>query len=79
MLGTASRADLTLARLVARTLARCEEALGEPDLKVTNVASLMRLTADLLSRLGLSPQARTTVSILPAAASKKHDPMAEFD
>lgn len=79
-LGTASRADLLLVRIAARTLARLDAAFADPgDVKVSTVNALARLAADLLNRLGLSPQARATVGALPRKAKKGTDPLAEFE
>ena len=77
-LGTVARPDLILVRIAARTLARLDAAFdGEGEVKVTAINSLSRLAADLLNRLGLSPQARGTVSTLPQ--KPKRDPLSEFE
>ena len=77
-LGTVSESDLLLVELTARVRARRNDALADDDLKVSTVNSLVRLEADLLNRLGLSPQARATVGRLPPPKSKAEDPLDEF-
>ena len=76
-LGTVAKPDLILVRITARTLARLDDSFDDPEVNVTAVNALSRLAADLLNRLGLSPQARGTVSALPK--KKKRDELSEFE
>lgn len=67
-LGTVSRADLLFCARVAQVSARVDEALADREFKPTALNALLRLEADLLKQIGLSPQARRAVTPLPAAS-----------
>lgn len=74
-----SASDLVLAEYVARTMALADAAIGAKAPKFTTVASLVRLVADLLQRLGASPTGRGQVRPLPdKPEAKPHDPTEEF-
>ena len=76
-LGTVAKPDLLLVQITARTLARLDASFDDPEVNVTAVNALSRLAADLLNRLGLSPQARGTVSALPK--KQKKDELSDFE
>ena len=76
-LGTVAKSDLLLVGITARSLARLDATFDDPEVNVTALNALSRLVADLLSRLGLSPQARVTVTALPR--KKKRDELSEFE
>jgi len=79
-LGTVSAADLPVAARAAQISARVDDALLDPDFKATALNALLRLELDYWKQLGLSPQARRSVSPLPEAEDEsKPDPLREFD
>lgn len=77
LLGSVGVPDLILAERLAQLHARTDEALADPELKVSTLSALMRLEADLLNRMGLTPQARATVGPL-AKAKRDSSPLDEF-
>ena len=70
--------DLVMAERLAQLHARVDGALANPALKASMLAALLRLEADLLSRMGLSPSGRSTVGQLARRKTKKHNPLSEF-
>lgn len=78
-LGSVSRADLLFCERVAQVSARVDEALKDPDLKLTSLNALLNIEARLRIQLGISPQARGGVSTLaPEKQEEDEDPDAEF-
>lgn len=75
--GSVSACDLVLAERLAQLHARVDEALADPDVKASSLASLLRLQADMLTRMGLTPQGRGTVAPLSRAAPPA-SPLDEF-
>lgn len=75
--GSVGSPDLVLAERLAQLDARVDEALSDPDLKVSTLSALLRLEADLLNRMGLTPQARSTVGAL-AKPKRDSSPLDEF-
>ena len=74
--GSVSGSDLLLAGRLAQLGARVDAALADTDAQMTAVSSMMRLEADLMNRMGLTPQARNTVG--PLSKPKKAGPLDEF-
>ena len=70
--------DLVLAERVAQLHARVDAAYRSTSMKPSALAALVRLEADLLGRLGLSPSGRATVGQLARPKKKVFDPLAEF-
>lgn len=78
-LGTVSAADLPMAQRAVQVSARADAALLDPGFKPTALNALLRLELDYWKQLGLSPQARRSVTPLPEEKGDEHDPLAEFD
>lgn len=76
LLGSVSGSDLVLAGRLAQLGARVDSALTDVDLKSSTLANLMRLEADLLNRMGLTPQARNTIG--PLSKPPPKTPLDEF-
>lgn len=76
VLGSVAGSDLVLAERLAQLDARISEALANPDVQMTALSAMMRLEADLLNRMGLTPQARNTIG--PLSKPKKKSPLDEF-
>jgi hypothetical protein len=76
LLGSVSGSDLVLAGRLAQLGARVDQALTDVELKSSTLANLMRLEADLLNRMGLTPQARNTIG--PLSRPKVKGPLDEF-
>src|SRR6266540_205804 len=79
-LGTVSAADLPVAARAAQISARVDDALLDAEFKATALNALLRLELDYWKQLGLSPQARRSVTPLPEAEDlSRPDPLREFD
>jgi hypothetical protein len=76
LLGSVSGSDLLLAGRLAQLGARVDAALMDADAQMTAVSSMMRLEADLLNRMGLTPQARNTIG--PLSKPSKKGPLDDF-
>jgi hypothetical protein len=76
VLGQVAGSDLVLAERLAQLDARISDALANPDVKETALCAFMRLQADLLNRMGLTPQARNTIG--PLSKPKKKGPLDDF-
>ena len=76
LLGSVTGSDLIMAGRLAQLGALVKGSLRDREIKTSTVSNLMRLEADLLGRMGLSPQARNTVG--PAAKAKKKGPLDDF-
>jgi hypothetical protein len=68
--GSVASSDLLLAVRLAQLSARVDAAMVNPTMRTSTLTSLCRLEADLMSRAGLTPQARATVGVLPRAKPK---------
>ena len=76
LLGSVTGSDLILAGRLAQLGALVKGSLRDRELKTSTVSNLMRLEADLLTRMGLTPQARNSVG--PVSKAKKRGPLDEF-
>jgi phage terminase small subunit len=74
--GSVAASDLVLAERCAQIGARVAAAMGDETMRPSMLVSLARLETDLLSRLGLTPQARATVGVL--AKPKPKSALDEF-
>ena len=68
--------DLVLAERLAQLDARVSAALKDKKIAMTALSALMRLEADLLNRMGLTPQARNTIG--PLSTPKPKTELDEF-
>jgi hypothetical protein len=75
-LGSVAASDLVLAERLAQLDARVSEALSDSDAQMTALSAMMRLEADLLNRMGLTPQARNTIG--PLSKPKPKTALDEF-
>ncbi len=75
--GSVGPGDLILAERLAQLHARVTVALGDPDTAMPSLAATMRLEADLLNRMGLTPLARRSIGPLPGKPPPK-SPLDEF-
>lgn len=75
-LKSVAASDLVLAERLAQLDARVTGALKNPKTPMTQLASMMRLEADLLNRMGLTPQARNTIG--PLSTPKPKSELDEF-
>ena len=62
--GSVGPGDLVLAELTAQLHARVMGSLADPDTAMASLAATMRLLADLLNRMGLTPLARRSIGPL---------------
>ena len=76
-LGSVSVCDLVLVERLAQLDALVTKLLRDPDAAPGTVSSMLRLQADMLNRLGLTPQSRNTVGLL-AKPAKPSTPLDEF-
>jgi hypothetical protein len=76
LLGSVTGSDMILAGRLAQLGALVKGSLRDRELKTSTVSNLMRLEADLLTRMGLTPQARNSVG--PVSKAKKRGPLDEF-
>lgn len=74
--GSASPGDLVLAERLAQLHSRVSAALADPEAQMTALSAMMRLEADLLNRMGLTPQARNTIG--PLSKPKPKTALDEF-
>ena len=75
-LGSVAASDLVLAERLAQLDAKVSDALADSDTQMTALASMLRLEADLLNRMGLTPQARNTIG--PLSSPKPKTDLDEF-
>jgi hypothetical protein len=69
--------DLILAERLAQLHARVSEAMRDPETANASLAATMRLEADLLNRMGLTPLARRSIGPL-SKPKKGGGPLDEF-
>jgi hypothetical protein len=75
--GSVGPGDLVLAERLAQLHARVSLAMADPDTAMASLAATMRLEADLLNRMGLTPLARRSIGPL-SKPKKGGGPLDEF-